>query len=594
MVVLKPWFRLAVICLALLLAFLALYLPPFWTTSPPGFLPIVRVSGVDLTQAWAAKRRARAAAAAGQHSDAFYWWQAALGNNAADLVALRGSLRARLAGEPNAPRDVPGFLRQATWLLRLGGTNQADLAQIASAYARYRLDDQLLSLLGSVRGQLTPALEESYLTTLFHAGRLDDFAREWRQAGARLEQQPELALYYAAYLAGWGDPAQRAVGNERLAAAQNDPQLRLAASRLQLAVNAQRGDATAYGAALAQLRTSRSDTLLDHVGYWRLLAAAGRWAEAQELAQSFSRAPANPHEAVKLAEVFATLKQPARARAVLDQSADEFHGTTEPWIAHGDLLVAGQGWDELLALALKMRRQAGVQDRLTAFSYYLEGRAELGQNRTDLAARAFAKAAQFPFDDPTLGLRAATNLATLGFAAPARDILLSLEAALSEKPAFWSALLQAAADLKDLQLALRAGPRALSDRADAASRQCYASALVGSRERPVEALTVTRGLMSEANPAPGARLLHVLALLLNHQLAEAEAVLSAVRADELNAADAARYHLAWFAVHAAGQRSELALQASARIDPRHLWPAQIEWLTQQQAQLPPRSAAGKS
>jgi hypothetical protein len=61
MLVLKPGFRLAVIAFALLLCFLALFLPTIWTMSPKGFLPILKVSELDLAQAWLAKRGARRA-----------------------------------------------------------------------------------------------------------------------------------------------------------------------------------------------------------------------------------------------------------------------------------------------------------------------------------------------------------------------------------------------------------------------------------------------------------------------------------------------------------------------------------------------------
>lgn len=589
MVVLKPWFRLAVICLTLLLLFLALYLPPLWTTSPPGFLPIIRVSGVDLTQAWLAKRRARAAATA---DEAFYWWQVALGNNGADIRALRGSLEARRAHEPNVPHDLADFLRQTEWLLRLGGTNLADLAEVASAYARYRLDDRLVSLLGRLRGRLTPALTVTYLTTLFDAGRMEDFVQQWQQADPSVTQHPDLALYHAAYLAGWGDAPQRASGEQRLAAAQNDPQLRLLAGRLQLIVSARRGDATAYGAALDQLQAWRSDTLPDHVGYWRLLDAAGRRAEAQELARTFGRAPVNPYEAVKLAEVLDALDQPARASAVLVEAAEQFRGATAVWIAQGDLLVRRQAWDELLALAPRMRSAPGIQDQLTAFSYYLEGRAEQGHQRPEFAARAFAKATQFPFEDPALGLRVAADLARLGHAPPAKEMLLALEAALGDQSEFWDVLLEVAVESKDLDLALRVGPRALASRSTEASQTQYARALVGSRQRPEEALNLTRALFDTASPTPSARVLHGLALLENNQTAEAERVLTSVPANKLVVADAAAFHLAWFGIHMARQHWEPARQAAERIDRQHLWPSQIQWLNQKLVQLPPPGGGG--
>ena len=146
----------------------------------------------------------------------------------------------------------------------------------------------------------------------------------------------------------------------------------------------------------------RAETLLDEVGYWRVLAAAGRATEAQQLTQDYSRPPANPFEVVALAQAHAALGQVARARELLDRFAQQFVTASEIWMAHADLLLDRQQWEEARADALKMRQQNGVRDALMAFSYYVESRAEFAQRRPDLAEASFAKAAQFAFEPPRL------------------------------------------------------------------------------------------------------------------------------------------------------------------------------------------------
>src|SRR5437764_521365 len=87
------WFRLVFLAFLLGAVFLALFLPKMWTVSPPGFKPVIKVSGLDLVQAWSLKRSALKAAAAGKNEDAAYAWQAAIANDAADPDLYRGSLR---------------------------------------------------------------------------------------------------------------------------------------------------------------------------------------------------------------------------------------------------------------------------------------------------------------------------------------------------------------------------------------------------------------------------------------------------------------------------------------------------------------------
>src|SRR5258707_10175088 len=64
------WFRLVFLVFLLGAVFLALFLPKMWTVSPPGFKPVLKVSGLDLVQAWSLKRSAVKAAASGKNKDA--------------------------------------------------------------------------------------------------------------------------------------------------------------------------------------------------------------------------------------------------------------------------------------------------------------------------------------------------------------------------------------------------------------------------------------------------------------------------------------------------------------------------------------------
>jgi hypothetical protein len=63
------WFRLAAMVLILSGVFLAAVLPKIWTATPDGFLPVVRISGLDLVQAWSLRRSAEKFERQGQLAD---------------------------------------------------------------------------------------------------------------------------------------------------------------------------------------------------------------------------------------------------------------------------------------------------------------------------------------------------------------------------------------------------------------------------------------------------------------------------------------------------------------------------------------------
>src|SRR6185369_3109145 len=91
--VLEFWFRTAFLVCAVLLILFPLFTRKIWTVSPPGVQPRIRISGLDLVQAWSLKRNAVKAMANGKNDEAAYAWQAAINNNPADPELVRGALR---------------------------------------------------------------------------------------------------------------------------------------------------------------------------------------------------------------------------------------------------------------------------------------------------------------------------------------------------------------------------------------------------------------------------------------------------------------------------------------------------------------------
>jgi mannose-6-phosphate isomerase len=589
MLVFKFWFRLVfLICLGVAL-FMALFLPKMWRVSPKGFLPVVKISGLDNLQAAMLRRTAQQATAAGQFEQAAYAWQAALAQNPADADLARGQVRSVLAQEPPNPKLGGPAVRSCFWLLRLTQTNQADLELAVKLYEKFRLYELISQLLRPQAAALTGSLQTAYLKAQFYQRQMAEFASGWKRLTPAQQAEPEMALFHAAYLAAWGPPETAAEGKQRLAAALDGPApLRVVANRLVLAVYARLDDASRFGEALRRLQQARADSALDHVQYWRLLAASGQKREAAELARNYVYPPASSVEVVQLAEMDAALGLNEQALQLLERYAPQFSFSDQLWTLYANLLIQEKQWDELRAIASQIRHVETVRDQLEAFSFYLQARADFAQRRRELAESALEQAARRPFPNPALGMAVAAGSLKLGYPDTAKTILLKLETGQSTNLTYWQAAFDAALELKDGEWLLKSA-RHLYQAQPASPTQLnrYAAALLVNRQQTDEAVQLTRQLLTAYPRSVAAVINHSIALLLNQRTAEAQALLATVNAMALEGEEAHAYYLAQFELCLQQQELEAARQALAGVDKARLFPAQQRWLEQAQARLPP-------
>jgi hypothetical protein len=596
LLVLEFWFRLAFLGFVLLLVFLALFLPRIWRVSPRGFRPVIKVSGLDVMQAWSLRRTARQAMAAGQLDLAMEAWRVAVANNPANTRLVREFLGDVLKSNEAKPY-LPLAATHCSWLLRLTGTNQAEVELVARVYHKFRLEDLLLSLLRPMENRLSAPLEAIYLMALFNQNQVESFARRWERADASLAGNPELQLYHAAWQAGWGPLSTTAAGRQRLAAAQENPAQRVLAHRLQLAVNAHLREPERYEQALKKLVEWREDIPADHVNYWRLLAQVGQKNRAAQLAQDYRQPPASAAETIQLAEVSAQLGLREQALQVLQRYAPPFGYAEGIWVFYSQLLMEDQKWDAVADLALQIRQETQVRDTLAGYSYCLEGRAALAQQRRHRAETAFNKATEFPFENIPLGLWTASQLRQWGFPNHARDLLAKLPEAAELDPEYWATALAAAYETKQVDPMLQAAAKAYYLKPDDwMTMNNYAAALLVARQQPQEAIKLTMQLLTSlpasAPPkiAMAFKINHSLALLLNQRAAEAEAILKTIPENSLMPMEANAYYLAWFELSCHRQQWEQARQMSQRLDPNFLFPNQRLWLDKMRKQMPPTSS----
>jgi predicted Zn-dependent protease len=322
------------------------------------------------------------------------------------------------------------------------------------------------------------------------------------------------------------------------------------------------------------------DTFPDHVGLWRLLVQCGRKDEALEMAQLLARRPTSAADVLTLAELYQEWSMKDRALRVFREFAGGFQESAELGVAYANALIEARRWEELRRVSVQMRvRTNGSQGALAAYSYYLEGRAELGSQRQFHATAAFERITEWDFDFPKLGLRASQDLTRLGYARLARDVLLKLEKPLALDAEYWRLLFQTAGKLNQTDLMLRAARRVYQLRPDdPAASNDYAAALLIERECPEEAIRLTLSAMSRDSTSIPARVNHAAALLLNERADEALALLKTIEPAQLAISQRTLYYFNLFQACHHLQRYGEAAQVRESIGLRDLYPWQAKWL----------------
>jgi hypothetical protein len=579
------WFRLTLLAFLVLGTLVFLGVPAIWRTSPAGFQPIVKISGLDWLKSWSLQRTASKAMASGQTNEAIHAWGAASIHNPGNPDLTRGLLQALLQ-DTTKTNYVGAALQQAFWLLRLTHTNQTDLELTDRILEHYGLHTVLLQLLRPMEDRLSPTLAASYLKALFNSGQIDLFRKFWDQRANQLPNDPELPIYHAAYQAGWGDASVASNAWARLDAGQTDGSTRSLANHLEMLASFHTKDVSRFEASLKRSTDWKSVNLLDQLNYWRLLVVADQRPKAVKLAQAYGVPPGSPAETILLAEMLAELGLRKEARDCLANHAPRFADSQEVWLAYANLLLADQQWDSLVALASQIRQEKALHNALVGYSYYLEGRAELAKQHRVQAQQAFDKSSEYQFGNAVLAAAVAKSLTALGFPQTAKTLLLKYQAQLANNPEYWQAVYQAAASLKDETLLFGAAKEMFRLSPDSwLARYYYSAALITLRTQPDEAVKLTVQLPAQQPNSTGAKINHCLALALVGRVQEAETALKSIDPSKLKPNEATAYYLGLFQVHVNLRQFDQARQVSSHINREFLFPTEEKWFDNEMKQL---------
>lgn len=580
-------YRWALIVSGLVFTVLVLVLPKIWITSPRDYLPVIKVSGLDLLQSWSLRRAATKADASARPADAIQIWVGAVANDGANPNSVRGLLRS-LARQPLPDRAwLPLGMQQAGNLLRLTHTNVTDLELAAQFYARYDQHDWIINRLGGTDTPVSPKSTAILLRALFLSGQMQRFGDLWKQREATLTGDLEAALFHAAWQAGWGPAGESASGRDHLEAALKDPARRPLALSLLLQVHYKALDLPAFERRLADLADLHADTLRDQVRHWLLLELSGRRSEAVVLARSQSPIPQTPTEVEQLLTAWTRLGLFEEGAQFVRKKLADFGPAPALWVRAGQLLIEGKLWDELRQNANELRQIERLKPVLGKYGNFLEGVAMNGLGRRAEAETAFSEFCTELPKDPAVTFQTAVTLNRLGYPIAAAVVLKKLEAIAGNDLVFWKQVQLTAYEGRQAELLLAACEKVHQLQPEDSSASNFAAALLMMRERSAEALQLTLQVVQHAPQSRIARVNHALALVQNGRLAEAEQLLQSVSTDELT--ESARTVLAyvWFQCHRAAGRIAAARVAAAQIDVRHLFPPQVKWLEEAKAELPP-------
>ncbi len=601
MLVLNFWFRLVVILFVLGGLGLAIGLPKRWRTTPDGIRPVIKVSLIDLVQVRVLRNSARKFAAKGKELDALRAWRSALANNQADTAVLREYLNQVIAAaEPDHVTAVDA-LNSAAWLLRLTGTNRADVGLAARVFGKFEVYSEAYRLLGQLKDELSPEEQAVYLASLFRTGRLKEFGEHWERWGEKFKGDPVLSLYHTVYLAGFGAGEKAVEARERLRSAKNDLKNRNLALRLELIVCREKQDAEGFATALQELEASNAARLDDRIDHWLLLKNSGKLDEAKKLADSYTAQPRTAFELMRLAAAYDDLGLRGRAIAMLDRYATDLANTEAPWAwdvwsNYAGLLIESRDWNALKAMALRLRMLSRAGRSMAGFSYFMEGRALYSLEQRVEALDVFRTAAKLGFPDAYFALRAAIDLLRMGYPDVAWDVLKPFEKTLATNVDYWFAMSDAAQMLKrDPAALLRVTARAYELQPNSfRAIYNYASALVINRQKPAEAAKLTLMALARDTNSISSRLLHSAALALNRRYAEADEMLKSVPVSKVAGPAMSFYFCTALEIHMGLEDYDRARIDIEKIDAQHLFPTQAAWVERARRQLATRGRRGKS
>ena len=559
-----PWFRWAALAVALLVMSVLAVVIPVFVVSTPDIDPPQRASILDKFQARSLIRTARTAGVAGRLPESVTAWKTALANDPANLEARRGALEILTAAHRYSQDEVRFGYACGVELLQRSATNAADVLRFARFLDHVGHHQATVALLRDPAAGDAAELAGWFARSLFLAQRMDRFEELWHRQRETLAKTEPMRLIAPAWEAGWGPITGMAAARDRLLEAERDPTRYDEASRLLLRVFEQLGDGPAYERVLARRIERQEDSLADHLGLWRVLARVGRSSEVKSRLEAFKRAPASPGEAIGLMEALQAFGLADRAVEQGLEQVKVFPYAPDLWLATAELLLQRQDWNRLRQLAIGIRGETSLGGRMTAYSWYLDGRIDLALTRDLDAAADFAKIVEGAAPDAVLVARMVAGLRRVHRFQEAGLLLRRVEQTFAQDATFWFEMAGIASETQDMETLAEAVSRSYRlEPENPVYRHNHAAVMIALGREPAETARLTLELLHRSPESVACQINHALALVNHRRFDDAEAQLARIPWVGRTSAEETQMHYGWMWVEHSRQRLESA-QAHAR------------------------------
>lgn len=580
------WFRWGLLCVVLILLMVPLVLLKVWASTPVDFNPVVKISLLDKLQSWSLRRAAFEAMDAGRFEDSVHAWHSSIANDPGNQVYQREYFQFLMDKDLQKSKSRQA-VQNGWWYLKLNQTNQASLELVTDVFEFYKLHEINHIFLSQKVQNLSPKMEAKFLKSAFHMRDIVGFRKQIeRMESSRLEADPDVKLYHAAYMSIWGSSDSTLSHVEQLRSEFKHPKHAFLAHTLNLEVSVARGEIDSFRQSIEYMISRGADRLVHHLQYWNMLVEHGEKDRAMELFRRYNLPPDNAMDVVHFVDFAVMIEEDDMAIQYLKTYAKDF-GYYEPiWIAYANILIDQRDWQNLNNLAVQARRHSLASGTLKGFSYFMEARAALGEQKLDLADRMMKKVAQVEYGIVSVGCYIAQELGTLGYELEALSIWRGCYDEMKGEKSYWESVFPLASSQEDSELLLEAAEQLYRlEPQNAIYRNNYAALLLSHRQQLDTAVRLTWEQINEpstsryAKPSKyqAALINHALALVLNHRCDEAVEYLKQVSKTSLVPEFKSIYHLVWFEVAIRKQDYELARSHGMLVQEDQLLPADREW-----------------
>ena len=568
---------------AIIVLSLSVLLPRIWRVSPPGYLPVSRISGLDFLQAWSLKQQALKQTSEQRFDLAISSWNASIANRPFDDLALRDCL----ATFPHLTSPTWRHILQVRIygeMLQASNTNQNDnlslvartlfaMGAITEAAALYspasqHVEDETRTLFSALYMINDKTLPPEWIESIQQlVERQDPMAQEISIAHEALNTLNQVGKYQDQRLSL---PHVRIAELEKV----SDISLHLG---FQLAFKAKDFEAlTTYHDALKSSGLLRPWHLLKK---WRLqMESEQRNRVWSEIRLEGVLQLLNPDQILQLAGIYLDLNKTDACQDMLEAWLKEIPSAFTLWVLQGELLLKSGQWDRVRAFAGRIRNESSLRD-LRGYAWFMEGEGFRLSGESSRASIAFDHWEKSPIKIPSLDLRMARHARDAGMLERALRRFRILEPYFQDHQFFWQELFDFAYQEGQTTLLLQAARRLqeLSPRSPKHANN-YAAVILALRQNPSEAIGFTLSLVNEFPSDIISRINHIHALLQNKRLQDARGFLAGIDPHSLSEDFRPSFDLAVFELYCLESNWDQARDVLRTMKREKLLPPQQVWL----------------